>query len=136
MFEWHTQLGTPKLRNVDPYLMLDELKLPVNQASAGFPNHPHRCVCSTMQHGSSKCVLVVLAASGLMLDVATPSAQDTAGGAGEAATWQWSRLTGRIHCWLVICSVRAVATACCRVCCLPVTAAAVLSAGLFGTICS
>jgi redox-sensitive bicupin YhaK (pirin superfamily) len=36
------QVGTPKLRNLDPFLMLDELKLPLNQASAGFPDHPHR----------------------------------------------------------------------------------------------
>lgn len=35
-------VGTPALRNLDPYLMLDELKLPVNEASAGFPDHPHR----------------------------------------------------------------------------------------------
>jgi hypothetical protein len=26
--------------------MLDELKLPLNQASAGFPDHPHRCAGS------------------------------------------------------------------------------------------
>ena len=36
------QVRTPKLRYQDPFLMLDELKLPVNQASAGFPDHPHR----------------------------------------------------------------------------------------------
>lgn len=36
------QVGTPRLRNLDPFLMLDELKLPLNQAAAGFPDHPHR----------------------------------------------------------------------------------------------
>lgn len=35
-------VGTPALRNLDPFLMLDELKLPVDQATAGFPDHPHR----------------------------------------------------------------------------------------------
>ncbi len=35
-------VGTPMLRNLDPYLMLDELKLPAKQAFAGFPDHPHR----------------------------------------------------------------------------------------------
>jgi redox-sensitive bicupin YhaK (pirin superfamily) len=27
---------------VDPFLMLDELRLPATEASAGFPDHPHR----------------------------------------------------------------------------------------------
>lgn len=36
-------VGTPALRNLDPFLMLDELKLPLDQATAGFPDHPHRC---------------------------------------------------------------------------------------------
>jgi hypothetical protein len=35
-------IGTPSLRNLDPFLMLDELKLPSSQAFAGFPDHPHR----------------------------------------------------------------------------------------------
>lgn len=34
-------IGTNDIR-VDPYLMLDELKLPASQATAGFPDHPHR----------------------------------------------------------------------------------------------
>lgn len=35
-------VGTPQLPNLDPYLMLDELKLPPHKAAAGFPSHPHR----------------------------------------------------------------------------------------------
>jgi hypothetical protein len=35
-------IGTGQLRNLDPFLMLDELKLPADQATAGFPTHPHR----------------------------------------------------------------------------------------------
>ena len=33
-------IGTGPLRNLDPYLMLDELKLPAEDAFAGFPDHP------------------------------------------------------------------------------------------------
>lgn len=33
-------LGTGALRNLDPFLMLDELKMPAHQAAAGFPDHP------------------------------------------------------------------------------------------------
>ena len=32
-------IGRPELRNFDPFLMLDEFKVP---KTAGFPDHPHR----------------------------------------------------------------------------------------------
>ncbi len=35
-------LGTPALRNLDPFLMLDEMRMPARSASKGFPSHPHR----------------------------------------------------------------------------------------------
>lgn len=35
-------IGTFAQRNLDPFLMLDELKLPAKDAAAGFPDHPHR----------------------------------------------------------------------------------------------
>ena len=46
-------LGTPALRNLDPFLMLDELRMPSHKATAGFPNHPHRGfeTCSIMITG-------------------------------------------------------------------------------------
>lgn len=34
-------LGTPKLRNFSPFLMLDHFTI---GDGAGFPDHPHRCV--------------------------------------------------------------------------------------------
>lgn len=38
---------------VDPFLMLDELRLPAERASAGFPDHPHRGfeTCTLMMDG-------------------------------------------------------------------------------------
>jgi len=46
-------LGTGRLRNLDPFLMLDELRMPAREASAGFPDHPHRGfeTCSIMLSG-------------------------------------------------------------------------------------
>jgi len=45
-------VGTGGIR-VDPYLLLDELKLPSSEATAGFPDHPHRGfeTCSIMLSG-------------------------------------------------------------------------------------
>lgn len=46
-------LGTHALRNLDPFLMLDELRMPAHKATAGFPSHPHRGfeTCSIMITG-------------------------------------------------------------------------------------
>ena len=35
-------IGVSESQRVDPFLMLDELKLPAKEASAGFTMHPHR----------------------------------------------------------------------------------------------
>lgn len=46
-------IGTHGQRNLDPFLMLDELRMPASEASAGFPDHPHRGfeTCSIMLSG-------------------------------------------------------------------------------------
>ena len=46
-------LGTSALRNLDPFLMLDELRMPASEATSGFPDHPHRGfeTCSIMLTG-------------------------------------------------------------------------------------
>ncbi|CAG9460114.1 unnamed protein product [Pedinophyceae sp. YPF-701] len=49
-------VGTPALRNLDPFLMLDELRCPAEEAAAGFPDHPHRGfeTCTIMFTGSMR----------------------------------------------------------------------------------
>ncbi len=46
-------LGTAQLRNLDPFLMLDEMRLPARAAFKGFPDHPHRS--SPMCRSKLKC---------------------------------------------------------------------------------
>jgi redox-sensitive bicupin YhaK (pirin superfamily) len=43
-------VGTSGLRNLDPFLMLDELRMPATQATAGFPDHPHRLALLLLLH--------------------------------------------------------------------------------------
>ena len=46
-------LGGPALPTLDPFLMLDEFRMPADQASKGAPDHPHRGfeTCSIMFSG-------------------------------------------------------------------------------------
>ena len=58
-------LGTAQLRNLDPFLMLDEMRLPARAAFKGFPDHPHRCSAMRQSKaraeaaGSRVCVYVI-----------------------------------------------------------------------------
>ena len=46
-------LGTAQLRNLDPFLMLDEMRLPARAAFKGFPDHPHRYSAMRRRKASS-----------------------------------------------------------------------------------
>jgi len=56
----HRAIGTPALRHLDPFLLLDQLHSSGMDAVAGFPDHPHRGMCTltymlrgSMQHCDS-----------------------------------------------------------------------------------
>lgn len=56
----HRAIGTPVLRHLDPFLMLDHLHGSGADQVAGFPDHPHRGMCTltymvrgSMQHRDS-----------------------------------------------------------------------------------
>jgi len=56
----HRAIGTPALRHLDPFLLLDQLHSSGMDAVAGFPDHPHRGICTltymlrgSMQHRDS-----------------------------------------------------------------------------------
>ena len=38
----HRTIGRPDLRELDPFLLLDEMVIDANDAGIGFPEHPHR----------------------------------------------------------------------------------------------
>lgn len=56
----HRAIGTPALRHLDPFLLLDHLHSTGTDRVAGFPDHPHRGMCTltymlrgSMQHRDS-----------------------------------------------------------------------------------
>ena len=62
-------IGTYSLRNLDPFLLLDEMKGPASFASAGFPDHPHRQALGPpvpVQHSTSNSANKSAAGCGLV----------------------------------------------------------------------